>query len=62
MAELGGQGTNMAVKKNDKPSERNQKLQKILGLLKFVLSLDDEEITKSTIESIIELLEEEINK
>jgi hypothetical protein len=52
----------MAVKKNDKPSERNQKLQKILGLLKFVLSLDDEEITKSTIESIIELLEEEINK
>lgn len=43
-------------------SERNQKLQKIVGLLKFVLSLDDEEITKSTIESIIELLEEEINK
>jgi hypothetical protein len=49
------------AKKIDKPSERKQKLQKIVGLLKFVLSLDDEEITKSTIESIIELLEEEVN-
>jgi len=50
------------AKKNEKSSERNQKLQKIVGLLKFILSLDDQEITKSTIESIIELLEEEINK
>lgn len=50
------------AKKNEKSSERNQKLQKIVGLLKFILSLDDQEITKTTIESIIELLEEEINK
>lgn len=31
-------------------------------LLKFVLTLDDDEIVKSTIESVVELLEEEINK
>jgi len=50
------------TKKVNKQSEQKQKLQKIVGLLKFILSLDDQEITKSTIESIIELLEEEINK
>jgi hypothetical protein len=50
------------AKKASKQSERNQKLQKVVGLLKFILSLDDPEITKSTIESVIELLEEEINK
>lgn len=50
------------TKKVNKQSERKQKLQKIVGLLKFILTLDDQEITKSTIESIIELLEEEINK
>lgn len=38
------------------------KLKQILELLKFALTLDDEEIMKSTIESIIELLEEEISK
>ncbi len=50
------------TKKKLKPNPRVQKLQKIVGLLKFILSIDDEEITKSTIESVIELLEEEINK
>jgi hypothetical protein len=40
---------------------KNQ-LQHIVDLLKFVLELDDEEITKSSIESIIDLLEEEISK
>lgn len=40
---------------------RNQKIQKIVDLLKFILTLDDEEIVRSTIESVIELLEEEIN-
>jgi Asp-tRNA(Asn)/Glu-tRNA(Gln) amidotransferase C subunit len=41
----------------------NQKqLQHILELLKFVLTVNDEEIVKSTLESIIELLEEEISK
>jgi hypothetical protein len=39
---------------------KQQKLQQIVDLLKFVLSLDDEEIIKSTVESVIELLEEEI--
>jgi len=38
-----------------------QKLQQVIDLLKFVLTLDDEEITKSTIESVVEILEE-INK
>lgn len=39
-----------------------QKLQQVVDLLKFVLTLNDEEITRSTIESAIESLEEEINK
>jgi hypothetical protein len=38
------------------------KLKQIVDLLKFSLSLEDEEIIKSTVESVIELLEEEINK
>jgi len=38
-----------------------EKLKQIMDLLKFVITLDDEEIIKSTIESIIEILEEEIN-
>jgi hypothetical protein len=38
------------------------KLQRIIELLRFVITLDDPEIVKSTIESVIELLEEEINK
>lgn len=39
-----------------------QKLQQIIDLLKFILTIDDAEITKTSIESIIELLEEEISK
>jgi hypothetical protein len=42
--------------------DRNEKLEHVIELLKFVLSLDDEEIIKSTVESVIELLEEEITK
>lgn len=49
------------TKKNDK-GNRRQKLQQIVELLKFVLTLNDEEIVKSTIESVVELLEEEIGK
>ena len=45
-------------------SKKNQdtrnKLKQVVDLLKFVLTLDDEEIVKSTIESVIEVLEEEI--
>ena len=40
----------------------NQKMQQIVDLLKFALSLDDDEIMKSTIESVVDLLQEEINK
>jgi hypothetical protein len=48
----------------DKRSKGNDKirLQQIVDLLKFTLTLNDEEITKSTVESVIELLEEEIDK
>jgi len=49
-------------KKTKSNDDRNQKLISVVELLKFVMTLDDEEIIKSTIESIIELLEEEINK
>lgn len=40
---------------------KQQKIQQVIDLLKFVLSLDDEEIIKSTVESVVEILEE-INK
>ena len=49
-------------KKTKHPDDTKRKLQQALELLKFVLTLDDEEITKSTIESVIEILFEEINK
>lgn len=51
----------MSKKSKDGKVEQ-AKLKQILELLKFALTLDDEEIMKSTIESIIELLEEEISK
>lgn len=50
------------TKKIDDKSIRNQKLLQIVDLLKFVLTLDDQEIVVSTIESVIESLEDEINK
>lgn len=40
----------------------NEKLKKIIDLLKFALDLNDEEIIRATVESIIEILEEEIDK
>lgn len=40
----------------------NSKLEQVVALLKFALSLEDEEIIKSTVESVIEVLEEEIAK
>ena len=43
-------------------TNKGEQLQKIVDLLKLSLSLDDEEIIKSTIEAVIELLEEEIDK
>ncbi len=53
---------NAMGKKSKDGKVEQAKLKQILELLKFVLTLDDEEIMKSTIESIIELLEEEISK
>lgn len=41
-------------------SDKNKKLKQILELLKYSLSLNDEEIMKSTIESVIEILEDEL--
>lgn len=38
-----------------------KKLQQIIKLLKFLLTLDDIEIIQNTLESIIEALEEENN-
>jgi hypothetical protein len=45
-----------------KKSDKNYKLKKIIELLKFALTLDDEELLKSTVESVIESLEEEMDK
>jgi hypothetical protein len=53
---------NAMTKKSDKGNRREQKLQQIVELLKFVSTLNDEELLKSTIESVVELLEEEIGK
>lgn len=51
------------VMKNKKSGDgENHKLEQVVALLKFVLTLDDEEIIKSTVESVIEILEEEIGK
>lgn len=51
----------MTKKIDDKPG-RNQRLQQLVDLLKFVLTLDDQEILISTLESVIEALEDEISK
>jgi hypothetical protein len=41
-----------------KVAENKQKLQQAISLLKFIMDIDDEEIVKSTIESVIEVMEE----
>lgn len=38
------------------------RLERIVELLKFALSLEDQEIIKSTVEAVIEILQEEIGK
>lgn len=50
------------AKDKDKKGVDKYKLQQIVELLKFALSLEDYEIIKSTVESVIEILEEEISK
>lgn len=52
---------NMPKKINNQDGQK-RKLQQVVDLLKFALTLDDEEIVKSTVESVVELLEEEISK
>lgn len=47
---------------NDNGSADKHTLEQVIDLLKFALSVDDEEIIKSTVESVIEILEEEIAK
>ncbi len=47
----------MTDNKNLKLSKKT-KIKRVVELLKFVLTLDDPELTKSTVESVIELLEE----
>lgn len=42
--------------------KNNRKIKQIIDLLKFAISTDDEEILKSSVESVIEQLEEEIIK
>jgi hypothetical protein len=49
-------------KKSKNSDDTKQKLQQMADLLKLALTLDDEEIIKNTIESVIELLEEQIAK
>lgn len=39
-------------------SNKNTKLKKIVKILKFLLTIDDMEVIKSSIESIIETLED----
>ena len=41
--------------------DKAKKLKQILELLKYSLSLEDEEIIKSTIESVVEILEDLTN-
>jgi hypothetical protein len=50
------------MSKNDNKRSKNDKTKQVIELLKFALSLDDEEVMKSTVESVIEILEEEISK
>ncbi len=44
---------------SDMAKKKKNKIQQVIDLLKFSLSLNDEEIIRSTIESVIEILEEE---
>lgn len=62
MVQGGPKTTIVNAMSNKKDNTDKSKLENVVELLKFALSLDDEEIMKSTIESVIEILEEEIGK
>lgn len=59
-----GQGTTTQNKmpKRTSKSDKNLNIKKIVKILKFLLTIDDMEVIKSSMESIIESLEEESNK
>jgi len=59
MGVVGPKTTIANMKHNGRGSDKH-KLEQVIELLKFALTLDDEEIMKSTVESVIEILEEEI--
>jgi hypothetical protein len=42
----------------NKKTDTNHKLKQVIDLLKYSLFLEDQEIVKSTIESVIEILQE----
>jgi hypothetical protein len=62
MVKVGLGTTIVNIMPNKKDNTDKSKLENVVELLKFALSLDDEEIIKSTIESVIEILQEEIDK
>lgn len=41
--------------------DKNVKIKQIIELLRFILTVDDREILESSIESVVEMLEEEID-
>lgn len=42
-------------------SDKNAKLKQAVQILQFILTVDDKEIIQSSIEAVIEMLEEEID-
>jgi len=46
---------------NSNKTTKKQRLKRIVDLLKFASTTDDNELIKSIIESVVEMLEEEIN-
>lgn len=49
-------------RKSKKINNDKLKILKVIELLKFASSFNDDEILKSTVESVIEILEEQINE
>ena len=62
MARAGLKTITVNTMTNKNNGDNKHKLEQVIELLKFALSVDDEEIIKSTVESVIEILEEEISK
>lgn len=55
-------GQKIIIADMDIKYDKHRELQRVVEMLKFILTVDDEEIVKSTIESVIETLEEQISK